>query len=135
MSSSEVNIVEDVLSSLKINFKLKTLQKDCLKHIMNGRDVFAVLPTGYGKTVIYTVLPMLLWQINDVNRDLSSPSTRLSSVIIVISPLISLMKDQQLNMESYGVEAIHIGEKHDEGRYILIFLLYIKYKLIACNNT
>lgn len=30
--------------------------------VVNGKDLFAVLPTGYGKTVLYSILPKLLWE-------------------------------------------------------------------------
>jgi superfamily II DNA helicase RecQ len=41
-----------VLADLRIEFPLKTLQKVCLEKLANRLDVFAVLPTGYGKSVI-----------------------------------------------------------------------------------
>jgi hypothetical protein len=41
-----------VLADLRIEFPLKTLLKVCLEKLANRLDVFAVLPTGYGKSVI-----------------------------------------------------------------------------------
>ena len=40
--------------------KLKTKQKAALNHILNGKDVFAVLPTGYGKSLLFVLPPLLL---------------------------------------------------------------------------
>jgi len=35
--------------------------------------------------------------------------------VVVISPLVSLMKDQLIALDSFGVDCDYIGEKHDEG--------------------
>lgn len=37
--------------------KLKPLQHECLHHIFMGKDVIANLPTGYGKSIIFHLLP------------------------------------------------------------------------------
>jgi len=38
---------------------LKAKQLEALRAFMSGRDSFVVLPTGYGKSVIFAVLPLL----------------------------------------------------------------------------
>ena len=49
-----------------------------------GNDVFAVLPTGYGKSLCYACLPGVFNQILGVT----------TSIVIVITPLTSIIKDQ-----------------------------------------
>ena len=50
-----------------------------VSHFLNGKDVFIVLPTGFGKSFCFQCLPLCLGG---------------DTVIIVISPLIALIKDQ-----------------------------------------
>ena len=62
---------------------------DCLRA---GRDVLGVMPTGGGKSVCYQV-----------------PALLLSGVTLVVSPLISLMKDQVMALKSAGVPAAYLN--------------------------
>ena len=59
----------------------------CLEVVYNGRDLVAVLPTGYGKSMIFHLLPALLY-------DKRSESAQSRPVVIVVSPLNALTKDQ-----------------------------------------
>ena len=52
---------------------------------MKGRDVFAVLPTGYGKSLCYGCLPLVFDRLHDGEE---------RSIVVVVSPLIAIMKDQ-----------------------------------------
>ena len=58
-------------------------QKDCMKELFLGRDIFATLPTGFGKSVIFRLFPRL---INTSQRNAVS-------TIIVVTPLVAIIKD------------------------------------------
>ena len=75
--------------------RLKPEQIASIKGIYEGRDVFTWLPTGFGKSICYQVLPFLF----DVKL------CRNDSAILVVSPLVSLMIDQAQNLKSKGVDA------------------------------
>ncbi|SHJ87760.1 ATP-dependent DNA helicase RecQ [Clostridium cavendishii DSM 21758] len=67
-------------------------QYEVIKNILNKRDTFVILPTGAGKSICYQIPAMIL-----------------DGVTIVISPLISLMKDQVDSMRSVGIPAAFIN--------------------------
>ena len=65
-------------------FTLKAEQMKVVTSVLQGRDVFAVLPTGYGKTLCYAVLPGAFDFLQSGG----------SSIVVVVSPLTAIMKDQ-----------------------------------------
>lgn len=83
-----------LLSAGYDNILLKVKQVIWLEILYLKKDLIAVLPTGYGKSLVFQVLPRLLRE-----RDARSASTRASasvikSVVLVVSPLNALMCDQ-----------------------------------------
>src|SRR5712671_6793435 len=84
-----------LLPLLKQNFGYETfrpLQEEIIRDALAGRDVFALLPTGGGKSLCFQ-LPALL-------RD---------GMTIVVSPLIALMKDQVDALTASGVAATFLN--------------------------
>ncbi|MGL5748905.1 MAG: DNA helicase RecQ, partial [Paraclostridium sp.] len=67
-------------------------QLDIISEISKGNDVLAIMPTGGGKSICYQV-----------------PALMLDGITIVISPLISLMKDQVDALKSMGINATLIN--------------------------
>ena len=85
---------------------LKCEQLLCIKHIYERNDVFLWLPTGFGKSLCYEVLPFVF----------DDKLGRSNSVVIVVSPLISLMLDQVRSLRSRSVRAaiMSSGSKIDK---------------------
>lgn len=67
-------------------------QFEIIKKILEGSDIFCILPTGGGKSLCYQI-----------------PAYILEGLTIVISPLISLMKDQVDNINNIGIESAYIN--------------------------
>ena len=67
------------------HIELKEEQKEAVCNIVNGMDGIAVLPTGFGKSLICQCLPSMLDYISSKKRNISAvwPET----IVIVISPL------------------------------------------------
>ena len=70
-----------------------------------GQDVFVSLPTGSGKSLCYCVLPAVFDSLRGVKG---------LSIIVVVSPLIALMKDQIRAMMDRGTTAVYVGDCEDE---------------------
>jgi ATP-dependent DNA helicase RecQ len=78
--------------------KLRDLQADVLKSVFKYPAVIATLPTGAGKTLLY-VLPSLVWQ---------------QGLVLVISPLISLMRDQARRMKEANIPCLIFTSDQNE---------------------
>jgi ATP-dependent DNA helicase RecQ len=75
-------------------------QKQAVDAILQGRDVLAIMPTGAGKSVCYQISALLL-----------------PGVTVVISPLISLMKDQVEALHQAGIPAAYINSSISQEEY------------------
>lgn len=89
------NIGAGLLETLRTVFGFQTFrpnQEDIIKNIVDKRDVFAVMPTGGGKSLCYQL-----------------PAKMMEGTAVVISPLISLMKDQVDAAVENGINAAFIN--------------------------
>jgi ATP-dependent DNA helicase RecQ len=73
-------------------------QAEIIEAVLAGRDVFAVMPTGSGKSLCYQ-LPAILD----------------GGLTVVVSPLIALMRDQVGQMRGLGIEAATLNSHNDAG--------------------
>lgn len=63
-----VEFFNSLKSVYSFNFELKNEQAEVLTAILNGENVFALLPTGYSKTMCFTLVPLLFDEVNIVDR-------------------------------------------------------------------
>ncbi|XP_014669492.1 PREDICTED: ATP-dependent DNA helicase Q-like SIM [Priapulus caudatus] len=94
--------VSDVETKYHIEFK--TYQKTAIESVVNGKDTFVVLPTGYGKSYIYSFLPEVF----------NGVLGQTDSSLLVISPLQSLMVDQVRALTDFGIKATFVGEMQND---------------------
>ena len=88
--------------------KLNQQQEEAIRCIvLDNKDVFVNLPTGFGKSVIFQGLPEVF---------ASLQPARERNIVIVVSPLVSLMKDQVSRLTSLGIRAICLGDKITESQ-------------------
>ncbi len=82
-------------SLLKDTFGYETfrpLQSEVIENVLARRDTLAIMPTGGGKSLCYQI-----------------PALLLDGLTVVVSPLISLMKDQVEQLRAYGVPALFLN--------------------------
>ena len=72
--------------------KLRTGQDDVIRSVLEGTDTLAIMPTGAGKSLCYQL-----------------PALHLEGTTIIVSPLISLMKDQVEKLQERGLEALQVN--------------------------
>ncbi|RED66538.1 DNA helicase RecQ [Cohnella phaseoli] len=72
--------------------RFRSGQERLIEAILDGRDVLGIMPTGAGKSICYQI-----------------PALLLDGVTLVVSPLISLMKDQVDSLNAAGIEATYIN--------------------------
>ena len=70
------------------NINLKPKQVKCLEAVYSNKDVIAVLPTGYGKSLIFHILPSLFYDKFVREEQKNKP------VILVVLPLNTLIENQ-----------------------------------------
>lgn len=118
------------LEVLKNNFgyaQFRPLQEEIINHILNRHDALIVLPTGGGKSLCYQ-LPALVFD----------------GVTVVVSPLISLMQDQVMQLQGRGIRAAFLNSTLNNSEYVAtmhsikqgeIKLLYVAPETLVRNET
>ena len=114
-------IIDEAGSSIGYS-TLKPEQRRALKGFVEGRDVFVSLPTGYGKSLCYALLPFVF----DLKRKLKEKT----SIVMIVSPLVALMKDQASAFTEKGVSAGYISDKESIDKETRRKVLYGEYQLV-----
>ena len=100
--------------------KLRDGQKRVVEAYLTGKDVFFCSPTGSGKSLCFEIAPFV---------ENAENQTDISSVCLVVAPLVSLMKGQVAGLKSRGIAAAIIGSESTAaemknirlGRFNLLF--------------
>ena len=78
--------------------------------MLKKKDVFVSLPTGFGNSVIFQALPMVF-------DGFSGDSAH---ILIVVSPLFSLIKDQTERLRQVGISCVSLSDAITQGEIDLV---------------
>ena len=115
------------VSTVFVISELTDHQSQALYCFVSGEDVFVNLPTGYGKSLIFHMAPLVhTWMHQNVSPDLWAKEP----ILLVISPLLALMQDQVKKLKSVGLKAAYVGAEQEpgtlrdieEGKYSFVFI-------------
>ena len=111
--------LQEAFRKASSNFKISELnayQKLAIRKIcVEKEDILVNLPTGSGKSLIYQALPLVFDHVSDES----------GHIVVVVSPLVSLMEDQVKYLRSLGLSAVNISSnvevdraKIEKGEYL-----------------
>ena len=93
----------------------RNLQEEIIKDVISDKDVVALLPTGAGKSLCYQI-----------------PALVKKGICLVVSPLVSLMKDQIDQLDKKGIKALTIKSNSSVDEIVTLFdnLKFGNYKFL-----
>ena len=113
INNNKLNILKSVFGYTAF----RPLQEACIDAVLNKQDTLLIMPTGGGKSICYQI-----------------PALMQKGLTVVVSPLISLMKDQVSQLKALGVQAEVLNssltfEEYEENKALI---LSGKTKLLFC---
>ena len=117
-SPSYAHLPDQTQSILKNIFgydEFRPLQRKIIHNVLNKNDTMVIMPTGGGKSLCYQI-PALIFQ----------------GLTVVISPLISLMKDQVEQLREIGVQAAFLNStlSYEQYRHTVAQIMKNEVKLL-----
>ena len=107
-------VVEVAVNKYCTDFEIKPKQFDALFSVLKKKDTLCILPTSFGKSLVYQLLP-------SVCKELQSYGFPEHPLVVIISPLVSLISDQvnaanrfsslELNASSLDIKNLNVQKR------------------------
>ena len=85
---------------------IKPEQLSAVQSVLRGNSVFMSVPTGFSKLLVYQLLPLCAESLLQSSGQ-TEPTT---PIVVVVSPLLSLMHDQVSKLVAKNVQAVYISD-------------------------
>ena len=107
--------IQEILEKYWGYTSFRYLQEDIINSVLEGNDTLGLMPTGGGKSITFQV-----------------PAMAMEGIAIVVTPIISLMKDQVDNLLKRNIKAayLHSGMTSNEKRKVIEKCIFGKYKFL-----
>jgi ATP-dependent DNA helicase RecQ len=111
------NTIRRLLNTVFGIQQLRDGQQRVIDSVLDGKDTLAIMPTGSGKSLCYQI-----------------PARILEGMTVVVSPLISLMKDQLEKLEEMGIRAVQVNSSlsAEEERTSLAAIAESRCEIVFC---
>lgn len=116
------NAIQFSLKSFPNITELKPIQEKAIINFTKRRDVFAMLPTGYGKSLLFQLVPRICQFLH--NKGFDYPS---DPILIVICPLTALISSHLTELRAHGISACSLSdeklniEQLKDGNFSIVF--------------
>lgn len=110
---------EAITSTLESSFQevdgLKPHQEEAVFNVIARRDVFAVLPTSWGKSLIFQIIPGVCSYLH--NRGFPYPK---AAITIVVCPLTSLVESHIRELDRRGIQSCSLSGKNLDEKELFV---------------
>ena len=103
-----------ISAEASFRFSITDNQREIIFNFIRGKDVFVSLPTGAGKSLCFAVLPYLFDLLKSRLSSVGELAAEERSIVVVVSPLISLMKDQVAKFSERGLACTFVGGEQED---------------------
>ena len=101
--------IESALESFPNIDCLKDEQKKCIAALLQKKDVLGLLPTGFGKSLIFQLYPRIFELVNG----------RKNCHVVIVSALNAITEEQVQELADIGISAVAVGDSRETDENIL----------------